>query len=113
MLAGSGATHEISYAQGPPPVDNEPAATAVLAGAARAALGSDALCDAPQSDGGDDFAWYLERVRGSYGRLGVRTPGSTHPPLDLHASTFDDERAIGTGIRVLVGAALSALDGLA
>ncbi|MGQ0804775.1 MAG: amidohydrolase [Actinomycetota bacterium] len=114
VLADSGATHEIVYAQGPPPVDNEPAATAVLAGAARAALGSDAVCDTPQSDGGDDFAWYLERVRGSYGRLGVRTPGSTDPPLDLHASTFDvDERAIGTGIRVLVRAALGALDALA
>ncbi|MGI8794983.1 MAG: amidohydrolase [Acidimicrobiia bacterium] len=114
LLSSSGATHEIAYSQGPPPVDNEPAATAVLAGAARAALGPDGLRDVPQSDGGDDFAWYLERVRGSYGRLGVRTPGSTDPPLDLHASTFDvDERAIEHGIRVLVHAALSALHGLA
>jgi len=114
LLARSGATHEIAYSQGPPPVDNEPAATAVLAGAARAALGRDAVSDTPHSDGGDDFAWYLERVRGSYGRLGVRTPGDTEPQLDLHASTFDvDERAIEHGIRVLTRAALLAIDGQA
>ena len=114
VLAGSGASYEITYSQGPPPVENDPAATELLARAARAALGDDALWDAPQSDGGDDFAWYLERIPGSYGRLGVRAPDATGDPLDLHASTFDvDERAIGHGIRVLARAALLALDELA
>jgi amidohydrolase len=113
LLARSGAAHDISYSQGPPPVDNDAAATALLADAARAALGADSVTESPQSQGGDDFAWYLERVRGSYGRLGVRNAGTTDPPLDLHASTFDvDERAIGCGIRVLTRAALLALDRL-
>jgi len=110
LLADSGARHEVAYSQGPPPVDNDPAATALLADAARAALGDGDVVDSPPSHGGDDFAWYLERIPGSYGRLGVRTPGRSEPPLDLHASTFDvDERAIAHGIRVLTRAALLAL----
>jgi len=49
----------------------------------------------------------LERVPGSYARLGVHDPASTEL-LDLHASTFDiDERAIAVGIRTLSAAALS------
>ncbi len=63
-----------------------------------------------QSAGGDDFAWYAERVPSTYVRLGVHDPASTEPRRDLHASTFDvDERAIAVGVRVLVGAALAAL----
>ena len=56
-----------------------------------------------QSAGGDDFAWYAERVPSTYVRLGVHDPASTGPRRDLHASTFDvDERAIAVGVRVLV-----------
>jgi amidohydrolase len=104
------ASHELVYSQGPPPVENDRDATALLATAARRALGDAAVVDAVQSDGGDDFAWYLEQVPGSYGRLGVRGPGGRERPLDLHATTFDvDERAIDYGIRVLTGTVLLAL----
>jgi len=112
-LLGGRASHEIEYTQGPPPVENDAAATDVLARAARAALGDSAVVEAAPSSGGDDFAWYLERIAGSYGRLGVRDPADHEASRDLHASTFDvDERAIGAGIRVLTLAALSALEGL-
>jgi amidohydrolase len=63
-----------------------------------------------QSAGGDDFSWYLERVPGSYGRLGVHDPATDAARRDLHASTFDvDERAIAVGIRVLVATARETL----
>lgn len=104
------ASHEIIYNQGPPPVENDAASTELLARAARRALGGTKVVDAAQSQGGDDFAWYLELVPGSYGRLGVRGPAAGEQPLDLHASTFDvDERAIDFGIRVLTCAALLAI----
>jgi amidohydrolase len=110
MVTPGGATFEIHHSPGVPPVVNDAAATDLLAGAARRSLGADNVVPTEQSAGGDDFSWYLDAVPGSYARLGVHDPASTGPKLDLHASTFDvDERAIGVGIRVLVGAALAAV----
>ncbi len=60
-----------------------------------------------QSLGGEDFAWYLAEVPGAMGRLGTRTPGG--PTYDLHQGDLViDERAIGCGAKVLVGAVLDA-----
>jgi amidohydrolase len=76
--------------------------------AAQRVLGADAVTSTPQSLGGEDFAWYLESIPGALARLGVRTPGS--PSLDIHQATFDvDERAIGTGIKLLTQTSLTAL----
>ena len=73
-------------------------------------VGHDAVVEAPRSWGADSFAWYLERTRGSYARLGVRNPADPAAPVDLHAGNFDiDERAIDIGVRVLVEAALRSL----
>ncbi|MFN8035341.1 MAG: amidohydrolase [Acidimicrobiia bacterium] len=110
MATPFGATVEVHHSPGVPPVVNDPAATELLATTARRVLGGDQVVPTEQSAGGDDFSWYLDAVAGSYARLGVHDPSSDGPKLDLHASTFDvDERAIGVGIRVLVGTALAAL----
>jgi metal-dependent amidase/aminoacylase/carboxypeptidase family protein len=88
-----------------PPTVNEPASVALMASAAAAALGPDAVTETPQSLGGEDFAWYLHLVPGAMARLGTRTPG-TLTAVDLHQPTFDiDERAIGLGVRVLASVA--------
>lgn len=100
----------VDYTRGVPPVVNDEAATRRLERSARAVLGPDAVVDAPQSAGGDDFSWYLERVPGSYARLGVNDPSDGRDALDLHAGDFDvDEDAIGVGIRVLTTVALDAM----
>ena len=58
-----------------------------------------------QSWGGDDFAWFLREIPGSYVRLGVHEPGSNDARLDLHAGHFDvDEDAIAVGVRLMVAA---------
>jgi amidohydrolase len=101
-------THRLDYQRGNPPVVNDENATAVMANAARAAIGDEAVLNAPQSMGGEDFSWYLEQVPGSMARLGVRIPGTD---LDLHAASFDvDERAIAVGVRILAQTSLHALD---
>jgi amidohydrolase len=101
-----GVKHSLEYVQGVPPVVNEAESTALLRTAASRALGSEHVLSTPQSLGGEDFAWYLQRVPGSMARLGVRTPGDK-TPRDLHQSTFvADESAIATGVEVLAGAAL-------
>ena len=94
--------------RGVPPVVNHPIAVAVLQDAVEATLGRAALAPTDQSLGGEDFAWYLTKVRGAMARLGVRVPGSADA-LDLHQGRFDvDEHAIGVGVRLLVATALLA-----
>jgi amidohydrolase len=74
-------------------------------------LGPDRVVPTQQSTGGEDFSWFLEKVPGSYARLGVRSPEAARA-LDIHAGTFDvDERAIGVGVALLVETARSALRG--
>jgi metal-dependent amidase/aminoacylase/carboxypeptidase family protein len=101
-------SYHLDYQRGAPPVVNDEEATAVFATAARSAIGEEAVLNAPQSMGGEDFSWYLEEVPGSMARLGVRIPGTD---LDIHAASFDvDERAIAVGVRILVETAMQALD---
>src|SRR2546421_1569082 len=109
VIAGTGAKVEINYIRGVPPVINDRMATAIVAGAAGAALGADRVVEADVSMGGQDFAFYLEKVPGTMIRLGVGIPG-TDTKFDIHQSSFDvDERAIGYGVRVMVHTALAAL----
>jgi len=109
LVVPYGARASVSYERGVPPVVNDPSATTLFGAAVRSALGESALVPTEQSLGGEDFAWFLERVPGAMARLGVRAPG-TERPLDLHQPLFDvDESAIDVGVRVLVEAALAAL----
>jgi amidohydrolase len=109
VVAATGAQAEVTYTRGVPPVVNDRICTAVIAGAAGAALGPDRVVEAEISMGGEDFACYLEHVPGAMIRLGTGVPGSD-ARLDIHQSGFDvDERAIGYGVRVMVHTALAAL----
>ena len=103
-----GVEAEIDYQQGVPPVVNEHVSNRILAKAVRAVLGDGAQVAAPQSLGGEDFGWFLERVPGAMMRLGTRTPGGA--TYDLHQGNLRvDERAIGIGARLLAGSAAEAL----
>jgi len=109
VVAGSGAEVDVTYTRGVPPVVNDRGATAIIAGAAGAALGADHVVEADVSMGGEDFAFYLEQVPGAMIRLGTTAPG-TEVKFDIHQSVFDvDERAIGHGVRIMVHTALAAL----
>jgi amidohydrolase len=109
VVAGTGAEVEVAYTRGVPAVINDRLATAIVAGAAAAALGPDRVVEAEISMGGEDFAFYLQEVPGAMIRLGVGIPGSD-VKFDIHQSAFDvDERSIGYGVRVMVHTALGAL----
>ncbi|HEX7744701.1 MAG TPA: amidohydrolase [Micromonosporaceae bacterium] len=108
-VAGTGAKAEVVYTRGVPPVVNDRLASAIIAGAAGAALGADRVVEAEISMGGEDFAFYLDQVPGAMIRLGTGIPGSD-VKLDIHQPGFDvDERSIGYGIRIMVHTALAAL----
>ena len=108
VAAPYGVIAKVEYLSAVPPTVNEVTSAALIAGAAAAALGPGAVTDAAQSLGGEDFAWYLEMVPGAMARIGTRTPGAAAEG-DLHQPVFDiDERAIGTGVRVLAAVAVAA-----
>jgi amidohydrolase len=103
------ASVEIDYVRGVPPAVNDTRATAAFRKAAAEVLGTDAVREAEQSMGAEDFAWMLDRTPGVLARLGVRRPGTAEAP-DIHRGDFDiDEAAIGCGIRVLMAVALDSL----
>ena len=109
VAAGYGLNTEVSYQRYVPPTVNDQASTAMISAAALGVLGAGSVVQTPQSLGGEDFAWYLESIPGALARLGTRVPGSTRT-LDIHQPTFDiDEKAIGTGVRVMAATAINAL----
>ncbi|AOW94409.1 N-acyl-L-amino acid amidohydrolase [Rhodococcus sp. WMMA185] len=99
LLAPTGVSYQLNYSRGVPPVVNDEVSTRMFEDAIRA-VGPDALADTPQSGGGEDFSWYLEKVPGAMARLGVWSGDGEQ--FDIHQPTFDlDERALGVGVRVL------------
>jgi amidohydrolase len=110
LVGPTGASYTVDYERGIPPVVNDAGETERLRAVAHRLVPDTDVVEAPQSLGGDSFAWYVEQVPGSYARLGVHDPASGGPRLDLHSSTFDvDERAIDLGVQLLTLAALDAL----
>lgn len=90
----------VHHTRGVPPVDNDAAETTALEEAIRETIGPDAIVLTEQSMGGEDFGWYLTKVRGTMARLGTRTPGGR--TYDIHqGDLIVDERAIGVGVRML------------
>ncbi len=111
VASAYGVVADLSYVRNVPPTVNEAMSTAMVEAAADRVLGGDSVVSAPQSLGGEDFAWYLESIPGALARLGTRTPGSG-ADFDIHQPAFDvDERAIGVGVRLMVATALTAMGG--
>jgi amidohydrolase len=111
VASAYGVVADLTYQRNVPPTVNETVSTAMFEAAIDRVLGADAIVPAPQSLGGEDFAWYLESVPGTLARLGTRTPGSVDD-FDIHQPAFDiDERAIGVGVRIMAATALTAMCG--
>jgi amidohydrolase len=109
VASAYGVVADVTYVRNVPPTVNEAISTAMVEAAADRVLGTDAIVPAPQSLGGEDFAWYLESIPGALARLGTRKPGSGDD-FDIHQPTFDvDERAIGIGVKLMSATALTAM----
>lgn len=101
VLAPTGAECTINYERGVPPVLNDEYCTALIAEAVRR-VDENAVIQAPQSSGGEDFGWYLEHVPGAMARLGCWSGrGDKH---DLHRDDLIvDERCLGVGVKLFAG----------
>jgi amidohydrolase len=108
IVAPYGVHADVDYKRGVPPVVNDPASVALLAGVVETVLGPAGRAPTSQSLGGEDFAWYLTRVPGAMGRLGTRTPGG--PTYDIHQGNLRvDERATVIAAKVLAAVAVESL----
>lgn len=91
-----GVEASVHHTRGIPPVTNDARCVRLMERTAAGQFGPESVGAAPQSLGGEDFAWYLGKVPGALGRLGTRTPGGR--TYDLHMGDLViDERAIRCG----------------
>jgi amidohydrolase len=97
------ADYSFVYAFGTPPTVNDPVAAAHVASVGAEILGPERVVplDHP-SMGGEDFAYYLERVPGAMFRLGV---GANSPALHTPKYNFPDE-ALPYAVKMLAALAL-------
>jgi amidohydrolase len=91
----------VTFDTGTPPVVNPPEPAGWAREAVRAVLGEKALVPLAGSNmGGEDFAYYLERMPGCFLRIGAREPGG--PWLPAHSPGFMvAEESIFVGAAVL------------
>lgn len=96
IVAPSGATSNVEYVRGIPPVVNDPDVIGVARTAISTVLSERSVVPTPTSMGAEDFANYLDLVPGALFRLGT---APTSGVVDLHSANFVfDEQALVTGI---------------
>ncbi len=90
-----GATYELKYTQGYPPLLNDESMTQVVQRCAEAVVGKENVLEPEQTMGGEDMAFYLEKSKGCFFFLGVGREGCAA----LHNSKFnfnEDVLLLGT-----------------
>ena len=90
-----GASYELDYVKGYPPLINDVEVADVVRKCAEAAVGKERVFEPEPSMGGEDMAYFLERSKGCYFFLGVGREGCA----SLHNSRFDfNEDALLSGV---------------
>lgn len=103
IAAACGCDLGFSWVEGYPATVNDPAMSDYVATVARTALGPDRFLPVGRpAMGGEDFAYYLERVPGCFFLVGVQPPGVDAYP-SLHSDRFDfTDAAMAVGMRMFV-----------
>lgn len=106
---GMGGDCEVRIEKGYPFVYNNPELTARAKSAAALFLGEDKVFDLDMRMTAEDFAFYAQKIPGTFYRLGVASPNSGNI-LNLHSPTFSiDESSLETGIGLMSWLALAEL----
>jgi amidohydrolase len=109
IAAANGCTTKLSYFDGYPATINDPASADLVARLARQALGPDAFLTAARpSMGGEDFAFYLQKIPGCFFLVGTcPSDRQQYPPL--HSDRYDfTDGALEVGMQMFLEIALSA-----
>ncbi len=101
-----GASVEFSYEEGYPPLVNDETMADFVLDVAKQTLGKDCVVDINPVMGGEDFAYFLEKIPGAFLFLGAGD-GMDFPH---HHAAFDiDERALSQGTLLMTSLALEYL----
>ena len=90
-----GASYELDYVHGYPPLINDAEVTHVVRTCAEAAVGKERVLEPESTMGGEDMAYFLEKSKGCFFFLGVGREGCA----PLHNAGFDfNEKTLSLGI---------------
>ncbi|MGH7179243.1 MAG: M20 metallopeptidase family protein, partial [Tepidisphaeraceae bacterium] len=108
IAAANACDVEFNWQEGYPATVNDAKATEYVERIARQTIGENAYIPAARPVmGGEDFAYYLQRVPGCFFFLGVMPPGQSDYP-QLHTDRFDfTDAALRVGMRMFVELALN------
>ncbi|MBS4022164.1 MAG: amidohydrolase [Dethiobacter sp.] len=104
VCAAFGASCELNYLLGYPPLENNSKMTELVAREAAAVIGEQNVVNLERPVmGGEDFAYILQRVPGCFFRLGIGDEEFNHP---LHHPCFDfNEEILAVGAELLAAIA--------
>jgi len=107
VAAAQGCRLQFEWIEGYPPTINDPALADYVAKTAQATLGSDRfIATTRPSMGGEDFAYYLEKIPGCFFFLGGCPPGQA-TYHSLHSNLYDfPDATLSTGMRMFLSLAL-------
>ncbi len=106
----SGASFELDYRKGYPVLINHPQATDLARSTISRLFGKQAIFEIKKPlMGAEDFAFFLQKVPGSFLRLGIRNPKKKAVYPWHHPRFTVDEDAIGIGASLLAGLAFDFL----
>jgi len=107
LVRALGGDYRLRYVRGSPPVNNDGLLTGFVSRVARQVVGAEQVVEIPKSTGGEDFAWYQQKTRGTFVRLGCHDPADPQPRA-LHTPTFDlDEATLPLGAALLAAIAIA------
>jgi amidohydrolase len=110
ITATYGAGYEFDYIKRYPPLINHPAAVDLVRRVGARVFGKDRVVPAMAVMGGEDFAFYLQRVPGCFFWLGAKHPDAPDAGYQLHHPRFDiDESALAYGVQMFVDCAMTYL----
>ncbi|MGX4668563.1 M20 family metallopeptidase [Cerasibacillus sp. JNUCC 74] len=102
----SGAEYEFTYSRGYPTLVNHQRETEFIANVAKQVPGIKEVMETPPVMGGEDYAYYLQHVKGTFFFTGGKNP-SLDKAFPHHHPKFDfDERALLHAAKVLGAATL-------
>ena len=103
---------DVKYRLGYPALVNDAAMADLVRGVAREIVGPRRVIEREPGMGGEDMAYFLQRVPGCFFRIGSRNPdlgltyGHHHPRFNI-----DDEQALPIGVAAVASVALRYLNG--